>query len=584
MTSSAAKDGCRQAETLALMEAAGKVLTAAQRESLEGHRAACPGCGTLEAAAALLRDHDGQGSAPPLDDLAAQRMVNDVLGALDAPKARSGSATAGRLRYRLVAAAAALLLVGAGLGVTLHQLLKPSDTDAVDAPAAQSPGARVRLSAGRVQLDEAPAELGLAVRPGQTLRVESGQAALGLPGATVLLEGSSSVRVQQLSGHNTTLRLERGKLLASVRPRPGRPHFTVLTAAGRVEVTGTVFSVEHSARGVTVSVLRGQVRVLERGRPARLVGRGMQTLMRATTGPAPSGYREANRPLDADTQAEAWRRVRVLDLIHAKRSAKVTLQSHPAGALVFVDGLLLGQTPLVSRLRAGHHRIVLRKVGHRPVSKDLHVAEGADSTWEVNLASAFAAQRPAPATGPTPDPTPLATRTVPRRRPASTPAPPSTAPILSPPATPPAAPTPRELAMRARKQRAAHKWRAAAATFSELIRRYPASGRARTARVSLGLILLDRLGNAQGALTQFSAYLAGNRVGALAPEASYGRIRALRRLGRRTAEIRALKSFLRLYPRSIQVKNARRRLTQLGVKVPPPARRHMGLTAMGGPK
>lgn len=577
------------------MEAAGEVLTAAQRESLEAHRAACPGCDTLEAAAALLRDDDGEGSAPPLDDLTAQRLVNDVLDALDAPDARPGPATAGQLRYRLLAAAAALLLVGTGLGVVLHQLLRRSGPDTLGgAPTARPLAARVQLSAGRVQLDGAPAEVGLAVRPGQTLRIQGGRAALGLPdAAAVLLEGSSSVRVQQLSATATTLRLERGKLLASVRPRPGRPHFTVLTAAGRVEVTGTVFAVEHTAAGVTVSVLRGQVRVHERGRRARLVGRGMQTVLRAADGPDSSGPHAATRPMDADAQSEAWQRVRVLDLIHAKQTAKVTLQSRPAGALVFVDGLLLGQTPLVSRLRAGHHRIVLRKVGHRPVSKDLHVAEGADSTWDVTLASAFAAQRAVTAPGPTPglspSPAPLVSRTPARHRTPPTPAPratrsPGSTPTAAPPVTPPAAPTARELATRARKQRADHKWRAAAATFAELIRRYPASGRARTARVSLGLILLDRLGNAGGALAQFSAYLAVNQVGALAPEASYGRIRALRRLGRRAAEIRALQRFLRLYPRSIQVKNVRRRLGRLGVKVSAPPMRQMGLGTMSGPK
>jgi hypothetical protein len=589
---SSAKDDCRRAEAVALVEAAGERLSAADREALEAHRAQCPGCRALMAAAELLRDDDGEGPGAPLDDLATRRMVNDVVEQLARDDAQPNTASPARHRpgglYRLATAAAVLVLVGAGMAVGVRWLVqRPGGPGSARSPAAQQPVARVHLSAGRVQLDGAPAEVGLAVRSGQTLRVAAGRASLGLPGtAAVLVEGDSALHVDRLAPRTTTLRLERGKLLASVRPRPGRPLFTVITAAGRVEVTGTVFSVEHTPRGVVVAVFRGQVRVRERGRPPRLVGRGMQTLMRAASGPLTSADRGVTWPLDAAAQAEAWGRVRVLDLVHAKRAARVTIQSRPAGALVFVDGLLLGQTPVATRLRAGHHRIVLRKVGHRPAEKRLHVAPGADSTWDAALASAFLSQRPRIT------PQPDSTRTPsqpPRRAPrAGSPEPGTKRPGVTLPTamepTTPAAPTAKDLAQRARQQRNARNWRESARTFAELIRRYPGSGRARTARVSLGLILLDRLGNARGALAQFTAYLAATRVGALAQEASYGRIRALRRLGHRSAEIRALQAFGRLYPRAIQVTNVRRRLRQLGVSLPPPAMRHMGLGGTGGVK
>jgi len=519
-------------------------------------------------------------------------MINEVVSRLAEPQVRPATKASATsrvgARYRLAAAAAVLLLVGAGLGVGIHGLLRrPTGGRASEGQTPDLPAARIQLSAGQVQVNDAPAEVGLRVRSGQLLRVTGGRAVLGLPGAAaVLVESDSALRVDRLGPRTTTLRLTSGRLLASVRPRPGRPHFTVITAAGRVEVTGTVFSVEHTPQGVKVAVLRGQVRVHEHGRPSRLVGRGLQTLMRTATGPGPSARREVTWPMDPDAQAEAWKRVQVLDLIHAKRAARVTLQSRPAAALVFVDGLLLGQTPLVTRLRAGPHRIVLRKVGHRPAEKQLQVSEGADSTWDVVLVSAFVSQRSglAPATGP--GPAPVATRTPnPRNRAAAPVAqtPPELPPSMQEP-TPPVAPTARSLAQRARQQRSARNWQGAAATFTELIRRYPTSGWARTARVSLGLILLERLGNARGALAQFSAYLASTSVGALAQEASYGRIRALRRLGRRADEIQKLRSFLRLYPQAIQGSNVRRRLQKLGVSVPPAAMQHMGLGTMGGPK
>jgi hypothetical protein len=67
------------------MEAAGEVLSAADREDLDSHRARCEGCRTLMAAAGLLRGDDRErddvngGPGAPLDDLAAHRMVNNVV-------------------------------------------------------------------------------------------------------------------------------------------------------------------------------------------------------------------------------------------------------------------------------------------------------------------------------------------------------------------------------------------------------------------------------------------------------------------------------------------------------------------------
>ncbi len=584
---SSAKDGCRRAETLGLREAAGEVLSAADREDLESHRARCAGCGTLMAAAGLLRGDDREredvngGPGAPLDDLAARRMVNDVVAQLAAqdaqartPKTALGARHRLGGRHRLAAAAAVLLLVGASMAVGIRWLVqRPGATGPRKSPIARQAVARVHLSAGRVRLDNAPAEVGLAVSAGQTIRVAGGRAALGLPGAAaVLLESNSTLHVDRLALRATTLRLDRGRLLASVQPRPGRPLFTVITAAGRVEVTGTVFSVEHTPRGVVVAVLRGQVRVRERGRPVRLVASGMRTLMRGAEGPGTSANRGAITPLDAAAQAEAWGRARVLDMVHADRAAKVTLQSNPTGALVFMNGLLLGQTPMVTKLRTGHHRVELRKVGHRPAVKRLHVTQGADTTWDAALTTAFHAQRPELPEKPAQ--TPISPRT-------PSPTPKATTPTTL---TTKTTPTAKDLAQRARQLRRARDWRGAAKTFAELIRRYPRSGRARTARVSLGLILLDRLGDARGGLAQFSAYLAATRVGALAQEASYGRIRALRHLGRRSAEIQALRAFLRLYPRAIHGTTVRRRLQKLGVQPPPPTKEPMGLGSMGGVK
>jgi len=77
------------------------------------------------------------------------------------------------------------------------------------------------------------------------------------------------------------------------------------------------------------------------------------------------------------------------------------------------------------------------------------------------------------------------------------------------------------------------------------------------------MLRLDHLGDPAGALRNFDAYLRATRRGVLAQEAAYGRIRALRRLGRRTAELRELRGFLKRYPGALQAPLVRRRLKAL---------------------
>ena len=86
-------------------------------------------------------------------------------------------------------------------------------------------------------------------------------------------------------------------------------------------------------------------------------------------------------------------------------------------------------------------------------------------------------------------------------------------------------------------------------------RRYspnPRSAEARASLVSLGELQLSQLAEPAAALRSFDAYLAAG--GALAQEARYGRIRALRRLGRADAAREATAAFLRDYPGSAQAR------------------------------
>jgi hypothetical protein len=57
-----------------------------------------------------------------------------------------------------------------------------------------------------------------------------------------------------------------------------------------------------------------------------------------------------------------------------------TLQvaSRPAGAQVFLDGVLVGRTPLVvSDVKRGSHRVRIELAGHRPWTTSVNVEPGA---------------------------------------------------------------------------------------------------------------------------------------------------------------------------------------------------------------
>jgi hypothetical protein len=114
-----------------------------------------------------------------------------------------------------------------------------------------------------------------------------------------------------------------------------------------------------------------------------------------------------------------------------------------------------------------------------------------------------------------------------------------------------------ELLERANRARRAGETQQAIGLFRELTQRHTGTGEARLAEVRLGNLLLER-GQARAAIAEFDRHLA--RGGSLAPEAVYGRARALGALGDAAAERKAWASLVRDYPGSPYVGFAERRL------------------------
>jgi TolA-binding protein len=121
-----------------------------------------------------------------------------------------------------------------------------------------------------------------------------------------------------------------------------------------------------------------------------------------------------------------------------------------------------------------------------------------------------------------------------------------------------------ELFSRANQARREGKVKEAARLYRALQERFAGSSEELVSRVTLGRLLLDRLGDSRGALVQFNSYLASPGGGTLREEAMVGRALALGRIGRTTEERAAWKALLDTWPKSTQAKRAAARLAELG--------------------
>ena len=144
---------------------------------------------------------------------------------------------------------------------------------------------------------------------------------------------------------------------------------------------------------------------------------------------------------------------------------------------------------------------------------------------------------------------------------------------VEPAASAPAAPatpgeTAPELFRAANAARRAGEVDTAIAGYRALATRFPGAGESRAARVSLGMLLLDKKSDAPGALREFDAYLAGGSRDTLAEEARLGRALAFQRLERSDEERRAWHTLIENHPSSLHVPRARARLLALEEPAP----------------
>jgi tetratricopeptide (TPR) repeat protein len=226
--------------------------------------------------------------------------------------------------------------------------------------------------------------------------------------------------------------------------------------------------------------------------------------------------------------------IRLSGLVSAQFKCRLDVSTAPAGARVSLDGTELGPAPISAMVNGGH-RLSVEQPGYVALSERLWLNGSAPVSRSYQLLAL-----------------PIA--------PAAPTALPSAA-TENAAADLAALPSASDLLSRARALRAAGRSADAAGAYRRLLSAYPRSDEARASLVSLGDLLLSELADPAGALRSFDSYL--RTAGALTPEARYGRIRALGKLGRLAAERAAIEQFLLDYPRSVQATSLKAKLASL---------------------
>lgn len=99
-------------------------------------------------------------------------------------------------------------------------------------------------------------------------------------GSRVELAERTQVRVRERRS-GTTVYVDRGSIIVEAAQQTGPRHLYVSTDEARVQVTGTIFAVQHGVRGSRVSVVEGEVRVRQ-GSEETVLHPGMQVTSRSS--------------------------------------------------------------------------------------------------------------------------------------------------------------------------------------------------------------------------------------------------------------------------------------------------------------
>lgn len=396
--------------------------------------------------------------------------------------------------------------------------------------AAEPVVAHLGLTSGIVRIGGKPVDAGQPQRQGQLLSTAKGISVTTLEdGSRMILESETAVMLTRATRQVIRFELKKGTATFQVPARPQGSRFEVTTPAGRVVVVGTLFQVAVKGRRARVHVASGRVRFVPGSGPEVVVSAG-ETFV---TG-------EGVRPISRAERAHLLKRQALAASLPARADGVLVVKTDPEGATVRLDGQKLGPAPLSVGLTVGDYGLGLSLPGFAALAEQVKVSAGDRTEVRRSLDRLAGLDKEIPASSPT---SPTAADGSSRARPT-----PSVAELLD----------------HIRTLRGQKKWNRLLAAYKRLRRLHPGTPEARTCLALMGQVYLRHLGKPAAALRFFDRYL--RRGGSLAPEAAWGRIRALHRLGRTREAADGCRAFLTRYPRSIYARQVRSRLKALGAR------------------
>ncbi len=483
------------------------------------------------AAQVLATHRHRQASGPSTDSALGNPRPN--------PRPRRALIVAGAVSVLSAAAAILMFVLPAGThapgpdtGPTPTAELDPipaPDTDTGAPPTAATPAALPPAAAPRIAMLQGGGAAGSALA--QDRAFGPGCLVYEEPWVVACTDGRVVRREAEEAGRMQVLELREGTLHVTLDHLHEGRQFVVGAGATRVTAVGTTFAVELAgadaapdAPEVTTSVLEGVVEVTYGANAVRRVTAGQAHF----SGDVVSGSLE---PIEIVRQEALGRHRAMAELWRAEPRdwGYVALEHDPERDPVaaVVDGHAMGPGALTIALAAGPHAIASDGRSER-----VELSPGETTT--ISLAPRRAAVR-----GPS------------KKHRSGKPA--------------AAGPSAASLLADARAARKAGRFADAAALYEALIEQHPDAPESRPVRVQLGDLRLSKLDDAKGALEAYRAYLASGGVQPLAPEARYGVVRALRKLGRESEEREAIDAFLRAHPADWRGEELRRRLGSLPV-------------------
>lgn len=374
-----------------------------------------------------------------------------------------------------------------------------NDVSALSSP--QQTHVEFTLTSGEVLVGERRFRVGEEIlETDSVVTVNEGYACLSLERSVDLcLTEHSRLKLEGLKENTQRLSLLSGKVIVSQPRNSHHNPLSVLFLGAQATAAGAVFSVERTSLAqATVTTLEGVVEV-----------RAGSELSRVSAGQRLSfgGLSlSKSEPITRADEAGEQALLAPLPLWKPQNITVLNLESEPPGALATIEGIEVGRTPLSLLVRSGAAELRLERPGYEPMVEQATLRFGQELKLSFSLE---------PKTS---------ERGVPTEK------------VL---------PSKEALLAEARAHMAGSRFDAAERSYRQLRQFYPSSPESHTVLLTLGHLRLDRLGDATGGLAAFQAYLGAG--GALSQEAHLGKIRALRKLGRKAEEQKAMEHYSAIY-------------------------------------